>query len=488
MIDTNQGLPIVSATTPEAAPAESGLVPIDVGGSGDSAADVIVTDDGELITAEPPPKPAPDTTGGLKLTDDFEAVSAIPPCPGPGMIFRDDQRLTTAWNAAAAILGENCRIVTMADLAEILLTNGQQHEVWRQTMTTNTGIYIGPAVDGELVAVVGHGVGPLSRPDILLPGSAADHGWVPLPEADWQELLCGAYGPVAVVPLRDCPPPRSDSVHEPLSQLEAIQHPLVREIFGVSTGALFRRLYDLAAEAAMAMDMFSKFEGGPQVSRPLVGLRDLIRSARRQLQDDGRPCGRLLTLSGLDIENSAQPLLEIGYHLDGQPVRLIAAKSNGRITAVHRGPQAVRADYRRRLPDLFEPCPMLADRPAVWALTRFEGIWFTCQRRQAGELADSDVPEFACKQVSPRLATVSFRTTTKDREDGLACDQRVLAAVCRKHNANAYQLQGPIRIEQEAGQAFHVTRLDLYRVAVRTTARFTRWDELATDWSRLLKL
>lgn len=411
-----------------------------------------------------------------------------PPAPGPAMIFRDRQRLSAAWEAATACLGDNCRVMTMTDMTNILLATNPQHEVWQQTTTVNTGIYIGPTVNNELVAVVGHGVGPLSRQDILLPGSGADHGWVPLPESDWQRLLDGTYGPVAIVPLKSCPPPRSDSVHEPLSQTEATSHPMVRDIFGDRTGELFQRLYDLAAQAAMATDMFSKFEGGPRVNRPLVGLRDLIRSARRQLKEDGRPCGRLLTLSGMQPKSDARPLLEIGYHLDGRPVRLIAAKTTGRITRVHRGPQAIATEYPRLLPGLFTPSPMLAQRPAVWAVRKFDGIWFTCQRRRPDDLTDSDTPEFACKRISPRLKTVPVRVTAKAGETTLATDQRVLAAICRKHQANAYQLRGPIRIVKDDDRSYHVAQLDLYRVAVKTDARFPRWEELATDWCRLLDL
>lgn len=403
-------------------------------------------------------------------------AAAPPPTPSLGMMFEHDESLSGALAEADGFIDRGGRIASMLDLVDALLAAKPRDPIWHQTMTVNTGLYIGLNSRKELVLVVGHGRGPLACERSFLPPGSADNGWMPIPTSEFQALLAGRYGPVSVIDLKKYPPPKVDSAYEALYQMEAVSHPMIRQVFGPRTHELFARLNEIMREAY-------------QWSAPLVGLRDLIRSARKEMAREGRPCGCLLSLSGLAKQSMPRPLVELSSHADGQTTRIIAVRQRGRLGRVYPGPREIGRRFPELLPQLFRADEQPGPRPKVWNLVRFDGIWFTGQRRRPGEMSDRSEPEYVVKQATRRLATVSFRTTTKKRKDRLEFDQRVMAAIAAKHQANAYRVRGPVRRETIAGAGTTlVVEVELYRVAVRTEKRLPTWEEVSQDWDALLSL
>jgi hypothetical protein len=402
-------------------------------------------------------------------------VATPPPAPSPGMVFEHDESLAGALTESDSFVGTEGRIASMLDLVDALLAADANDSIWNRPVTVNTGIYIGLNSRKELVLVVGHGRGPLACDRSFLPPGTADNGWVPIPASEFQAMLAGRYGPVSVIDLKRYPPPKVGSAYEALYQMEAVSHPMIREVFGPRTHELFARLNEVMRDTY-------------EWSAPLVGLRDLIRSARKEMAREGRPCGCLLSLSGLADRSMPRPLVELSSHADGQPTRVIAVRQRRRLGRVHPGLQAIRRRFQELLPQLFRESGRREPRPKIWNLVRFDGIWFTGQRRQPGEMSDRSEPEYVVKQATRRLATVSFRTTIKKRKDRLEFDQRVMAVVAAKHRANAYRLRGPVRREEVGGRLTLVVEVDLYRVAVRTKKRLPTWEEIAQDWDALLSL
>ena len=406
----------------------------------------------------------------------YRPSAGPPPAPCPGMVFEHDDSLTGALREAESFIGKAGRMANMIDLVDALLAADSRDPIWRQPITVDSGVYIGLNSQNELVLVVAHGRGPLSDRDSFLPPGTADDGWVPISTSDFQGLMTGRFGPISVLDLEQYPPPKTDSAYEALYRLEAVRHPLIQAVFGPRTKELFGRLNEIMRDHY-------------QWTAPLVGLRDLVRTARKELAREGRPCGCLLNLSGLTGSAMPQPLIELAAHRDGQQTRLVATRRAGRLGRVHPGPRSVRRRFRELLPQLFRASGRREPRPKIWNLVRFDGIWFTSQRRRPDDMSDRGEPEYVVSQATRRLATVSFRTTIKKRNDQLEFDQRVMAAVAAKHRANAYHIRGPVRRETVAGhEPTLVVEVDLYRVAVRTAKRLPSWEEIAGDWDTLLDL
>ncbi|MEK7512280.1 MAG: hypothetical protein AAB575_04705, partial [Patescibacteria group bacterium] len=124
------------------------------------------------------------------------------------MAFYNPNGFVPAFKQAKAFAGKDGRVATLPDILEARLATKPGEYPWESYFTTMSAEYVGLSKAGNPIAIVAHGVGPMSTLDGVLVAYSHEFNDKErnqrggrISQEEFLKLESGAYGEVTIVDL-----------------------------------------------------------------------------------------------------------------------------------------------------------------------------------------------------------------------------------------------------------------------------------------------
>lgn len=453
------------------------------------------------------------------------------------MAFYNPQGFVPAFKQAKAFADKNGRVATLPDVIEARLATKPGEYPWEAYFTTMSAEYVGLSKNGNPIAIVAHGVGPMSTLDGVLAAYSyqfndkdRDRRGGRITQEEFLKLASGAYGDVMIVDLNATWNQRQYpfSGHA-ITAKEIMEEPLWRARLGkkwreyIEHHAACARQWHLEQAG---FDPENRFEL-PNYTQSLDRRRGMhVRLAKTGSNpcilsmDDANNCGysdremfdhrmkktpgtaiaHLISIGGLanshhdyyeyDYEQREQRqslASDVSCHEWSDGTRLLGIQP-GESISVHPGIASYSTLVKQHLDKLWGSNPK-GEKGIVngfWHLVEMGKRHFTDYPKQ-GERMDCHEPEFLVTKIEQVGESKQFRTTVGGYHGffkyGIDEVRRIAPP-----EANAYMV-GDIRIEWKDGDpTHHVGPVTFYKVTVDTSQRLVRMDDIYRDYDLMMSL
>ena len=420
--------------------------------------------------------------------------------------FYDPDGFVPAWKHAEKFAGEGGRIATLPDIIEARLASKPRDPSWEMYFTTTSAEFAGLSKEGNPIAIVAHGVGPMSTLDGIL--AAYSHEFKDksrnnrggrISREDFLKLADGGFGDVVVCDLKAAWERRAYPFSgHPVTAEEIAAEPLWRARLGP------RWEEYCAWHEGFALEWEEEENIMPVKHRPCILAMDSAANCSygcKEIFDHwvktspDKAVAHLLGIGGLmhshhdyykghDYNHREQRkslASDVECHEWWNGVRIVGIPRNAGMIRMHAGLPNRRETFDKHLDKLWVPNP--GGGPIThgfWHLIEVGERMFT-DYPKAGERMDTGEPEFAVTSIEP-AGEVEFSTTIGGYYGFLKYGIDEVRRIAPQ-GANAYTL-GDMRIEGER----HVGPATFYRVGVDTSRRLRRMADVYRDFDLILAL
>lgn len=453
------------------------------------------------------------------------------------MAFYNPQGFVPAFKQAMAFAGKNGRVATLPDVIEARLATKPGEFPWETYFTTMSAEYVGLSKEGNPIAVIAHGIGPMSTLDGVLAAYSHQfndkdrnrHGGR-ITQEEFLKLASGAYGEVTVVDLTDTWSRRpyqfsghaitaKEIMEEPLWQArlgkkwrEYVEHhtACARKWHLEQAGGDPENKYGLPnheqyCDRRRAMHLRLAKPGSNPCILAMDGASNCSYFDRKMFdhwmkETPGTAIAHLISIGGL--ANSHHDYYEYDYERREQRESLASDVSGhgwsdgtrllgiqpGESISVHPGIPSYSALVKKHLDKLWGSNPKgeKGTDKGFWHLVEMGKRHFTDYPKQ-GERMDCHEPEFLVTKIEKVGEPKQFRTTIGGYHGffkyGIDEVRRIAPP-----EANAYTV-GDIEIEWKDGNpTHHVGPVTFYKVTVDTSQRLIRMEDIYRDFDLMMSL
>lgn len=425
------------------------------------------------------------------------------------MAFYHPDGFVPAYKQAAAFAGKDGRVATLPDIIAARLATKPGEYPWGAYFTTMSAEYVGYSRQGNPIAIVAHGFGPMATLDGVLKtysfqfnDKTHTNRGGRISGEDFLKLESGFFGPVSVVGLDAVWNRRTYQFsNHAISIKEIEEEPLWQDRLGPSWEAY-------VAHHTKFAQKYHEEQGHPHYERPCILAMDSASNcsySTREIfdhlmkQGKGMAIGHLLSIGGL--KSSGHQYYEYDYELRTNRIsldsdvtchewydgtRLVGIKA-GQISEIHSGLPSYSTIIKKHLDKLWghNPNGSKEARNGFWHLVEIGDRFFTDYPKQ-GERMDNHEPEFLVTKIE-RVGEQQFRTTIGGYygffKYGIDEVKRIAPP-----EANAYTV-GDIDTEWTDGNpTHHVASVTFYKVTVDTTRRLIRQEDIYRDFDMIMSL
>jgi hypothetical protein len=421
------------------------------------------------------------------------------------MAFYNPKGLVPAFKHAKAFAGKDGRVATLPDIIEARLATEPGDFSWETYFTTLSAEYIGLSKAGNPIAIVAHGIGPMSTLDGVLAAYSyqfndkeRNNYGGRISQEDFLKLESGTYGDVAVIDLVATwnRRPYQFSGHA-VTTKEITEEPL----WQARLGKKWREYVEHHSACARKWDE----EYHRSYERPCILGMDAAANcgySTRELFDrqiekaPGKAVAHLLSIGRLvhsthqyyeyDYERREYRdslVSDVDCHGWSDGTRMLGIQP-GTGVSVHPGIPSYSKLVEKHLEKLWGPNPKGAKDTVngFWHLVKMGKQHLTDYPKQ-GDGMDNHEPEFLITKIERVGKPKQFRTTIGGYHGffkyGIDEVRRIAPP-----EANAYTVGDDIAISGED----HVARITFYQVTVDTTQRLVRMDDIYRDYDLLMSL
>ncbi|MBI2099329.1 hypothetical protein HYT45_02880 [Candidatus Uhrbacteria bacterium] len=424
------------------------------------------------------------------------------------MAFYNPQGFVPAFKHARAFAGKDGRVATLPDIIAARLTTAPGDYPWEAYFTTMSAEYVGLSADGNPIAIVTHGIGPMVTLDGVL--KAYSHEFNDkernrrggrISTDEFRKLESGAYGEVVVVDLSAMWSRRryQFSGHA-ITAKEIMEELLWQARLGKQWEAYVEH------HSKFANDFHRERHEGPY-ARPCIIAMDGAANCsyyNREMFDHwmkttpNTAIAHLLSIGGLMNshhqyddeceENRTSLASDVSCHEWWNGTRLLGVRPGDELV-VHPGLPDYEELVKKHLENLWgsNPWGSKGTSSGFWHLVRVGKQYFTDYPKQ-GERLDNSEPEFLVTKIE-KIAEgpKRFRTTVGGYHGffkyGIDEVRRIAPL-----GANAYTV-GDIQIEWKDGNpTHHVASVTFYKVEADTSRRLVRMDDIYRDFDLMMSL
>lgn len=425
------------------------------------------------------------------------------------MAFYHPEGLVPAFKQAKAFAGEGGRVATLPDVIAARLTTAPGDCPWNTYFTTMSAEYVGPSKKGHPIAIVAHGVGPMSTLDGVL--KAYSHEFNDrernrrggrISEEEFRKLESGAYGEVSIVGLETFWGRRQYQFSgHPVTSKEIVEEPLWQARLGNSWGKYM-------VWHSFFADEWSK-KRGDNYLRPCIlamegaancsyGTREMFDHWMKQTP--GTAIAHLLSIGQLmnirheyseyDYEKSERReslASDVSCHEWWNGTRLLGIRSHDSDLVVHPGLPGYDDLVKKHLDKLWRSNPWGSKRTdsGLWHLLQIGDTTFTDCPKQ-GDGMDTCEPEFLVTKIK-ELGKGTFRTKIGGYHGFFRYGINEVRRIAPK-GANAYTV-GDVQIEWKDGNpTHHVASVTFYKVEADTSRRLIRMETIYRNFDLMMSL
>jgi len=483
--------------------------------------------------------------GGLKATQNLKKGKGITMKRAEknqqlsAMAFYNPHGFVAAYKQAKAFGGETGRVATIPDIIEARMATKPGDVPWENYYTTMSAEYVGFSKGGNPIAIVLHGVGPMSTLDGVLAAYSfqfndkdRNRRGGRIPQEEFLRIESGAYGDATVVDLRHTWNRREYQFSgHAVTAWEIYDEPLWLARLGKS-GRDYAEYHTKCAQRwhreQASFDPENKYRlqshGEYCTRRRAMHLRLAEESSNPCIlamdapsncnyssmqmfvhwmdSSPGTAIAHLLSIGGLvqshhdyypreykDREPRESLVSDVNGHGWSDGTRLVGIRGGVEIiVGIHPGISNYRQLVQTQIEKLWKPNPEGSKdtKNGFWHLVEVGNRHFTDYPKQ-GECMDNHEPEFLVTEKEQIGHPRKFRTTIGGYHGffkyGIDEVKRLAPP-----EANAYKV-GEIEIEWQGGNpTHHIGPVTFYKVAVDTSQRLVRSDDIYRDGKLLMSL
>lgn len=425
------------------------------------------------------------------------------------MAFYHPEGLVPAFKQAKAFAGEGGRVATLPDVIEARLTTAPGEYPWEAYFTTMSAEYVGLSKKGYPIAIVAHGVGPMSTLDGVLKAYNHEFGDKErnrrggrISEEEFLKLESGAYGEVSIVGLETVWGwrPYQFSGH-PVTSKEILEEPLWQARLGNKWSEYVERHTRFA-------DEWSK-KRGDNYLRPCIlamnGAANCSYCTREMFdhwmkQTPNTAIAHLLSIGQLMVhghqyyeydyekrENRDSLASDVSCHEWWNGTRLLGIRPHDGDLVVHQGLPGYDDLVKKHLDKLWHQNPKggAGTVSGFWRLLRIGGRTFTDCPKQ-GDSMDRGEPEFLVTKME-KLGKGTFRTKIGGYHGFFRYGINEVRRIAPSE-ANAYTV-GDVQCEWKDGNpTYHVASVTFYKVEADTSRRLIRMETIYRNFDLMMSL
>jgi len=455
------------------------------------------------------------------------------------MAFYNPQGFVPAFRHSKAFAGDNGRVATLPDIIEARLATKPGEYPWEAYFTTMSAEYVGLSRAGNPIAIVAHGVGPMSTLDGVLAAYSHEfndkedrnHRGGRISQEEFLKLESGQYGEVYIVDLTDTwnRRPYQFSGHA-ITADEIEEEPLWQARLGkrwreyINHHTVCARKWHLeqAGVDPDNRDGLSNHEKycdrrrathlrlAEEGSSPSILSMDSASNCGyfgREMFDHwmkdapGTAIAHLLSIGGLmhrhheyymydynQREQRESLASDVSCHEWWNGTRLLGVRSGDKIV-VHPGLPDYSELVKKHLDQLWgkKNKGVKGTTNGFWHLVQIGKRYFTDYPKK-GERMDNHEPEFLAVKVEKLPGKPNkFRTKIGGYHGffryGIGEVKRIAPP-----EANAYTI-GDVEIESKGGNpTHHVGPVTFYKIEVDTTQRLIRMEDIYRDFGLIMSL
>lgn len=427
------------------------------------------------------------------------------------MAFFNPEGLVPAYKHAQAFAGEEGRLATMCDIVEARIGAKPGEFLWESYFTTLSAEYVGLSKDGNPIAIVAHGFGPMETLDGIL--AAYSHEFKDkernnrggrISADEFRKLEDGTYGEVSVIDLTAVWNRREYAFgSHPVTTVEITEEPL----WQARLGPKWQEYVHYHEQFAREWEEDNVFE--PHTKPCIIAMDGAANCSYccRELFDrwmeltPRTAIAHLLSVGPLshnhhqywghryvNLEYRESLSCDVSCHEWWNGTRMVGIRSGGAIK-FHPGLPDFQYLVQSKLDKLWRPNPEGSKNftDGFWHLVPINGKFFTDYRKQ-GDGMDLYEPEHLVTDIAALPGpNMKLRTTIGGYHGFFKYGIEEVRRIAPK-GVNAYTV-GDVEIEwNEGNPTHHVAEIAFYKVSVDTTRRLVRRNDIYRDFDFIMKL
>jgi hypothetical protein len=428
------------------------------------------------------------------------------------MAFYNQHGFVSAFTQAMKFAGKDGRVATLPDIIEARMMTVPGDCPWEKYFTTMSAEYVGLSKAGHPIAIVAHGVGPMST----LEGVLAAYGYEfndkehnrrggRISQEDFLKLESGEFGDVHVIDLVAAWNRRDYSFSgHPVTRKEIEEEPLWQARLG-------KKWLEYCHCHESHADSWYDEEGKEKYLMPCILGMDTAANCAYSSQEifdsrlqraPGMAIAHLLSIGQLtrynhqyyehkyeQSENRTSLACDVSCHEWWNGTRLLSIQQGSDLKNIHPGLSSHSELVKTRLDKLFKlnANGLKQTTDGFWHLIQIDKRIFTDYPKK-GERMDNGEPEFLVTKIEKiSEGPIQFSTAIGGYHGFLKYGIDEVKRIAPPE-ANAYTLDAT-KIECIGGSPmYHVVPITFYKVEVDSSRRLVRMEDIYRDYHLMMSL